>query len=318
MDDKAYFSALYEIARHLNREFSLHSALKKSLEKTVQLLHLETGWIWLVQDNVKSVYLAASYNLPPALSNHPERLSGWCYCIKKYLSNEMPQASNISEITCTRFKEIKSGTKDLKFHASVPINVNEEKVGLLNLLSKESQQLDEKQLAILSTISELIAITIQRTRTQAKAKTHTEDSVTDILQRVIQPKLKALDQNLQQARTFAEKKAFSHTVQSIQASIDTLDNLTRQFSLISAEASDLQISQNKEPSFHYPSSPLTPRELEVLALTKKGCTNRQIAEQLFITERTVKFHMSSILSKLFANTRTEAVEIAMQRGLIGL
>ena len=87
MSDKEYFSHLYEIASTLNREFSLPAALRVSLEKTVQLLNPETGWIWLVQTDVKSVYLAASYNLPPALSNHPGRLSGWCFCIEKYLSN---------------------------------------------------------------------------------------------------------------------------------------------------------------------------------------------------------------------------------------
>ena len=91
MHDKEYFSHLYEIASHLNKEFSLPSALRKALEKTVELLDLQTGWIWLVQADNISVYLAASYNLPPALSNNPERLSGWCYCIKKYLSDLMWQ-----------------------------------------------------------------------------------------------------------------------------------------------------------------------------------------------------------------------------------
>jgi len=104
MSDKEYFSHLYEIAANLNREFSLPAALRVSLEKTVQLLNLETGWIWLVQADVKSVYLAASYNLPPALGNHPERLSGWCYCIEKYLSNDIAKARNISEIACSRLK----------------------------------------------------------------------------------------------------------------------------------------------------------------------------------------------------------------------
>ena len=55
---------------------------------------------------------------------------------------------------------------------------------------------------------------------------------------------------------------------------------------------------------------------EVLVLVKKGMTNKQIADQLFISERTVKYHISSILSKLFAQTRTEAVETAIQRGLL--
>jgi DNA-binding NarL/FixJ family response regulator len=61
---------------------------------------------------------------------------------------------------------------------------------------------------------------------------------------------------------------------------------------------------------------LTPRELEVLGLISEGLQNSEIAERLFVTERTVKFHVSSILAKLGADNRTEAVAIAARRGLI--
>lgn len=62
--------------------------------------------------------------------------------------------------------------------------------------------------------------------------------------------------------------------------------------------------------------PLTAREREVLRLLARGLTNKQIAAELVITERTVKFHVSAILGKLDAGNRTEAVRRAMQRGLI--
>lgn len=64
--------------------------------------------------------------------------------------------------------------------------------------------------------------------------------------------------------------------------------------------------------------PLTDREEEVLQLLAKGKTNKQIADELFITERTAKFHVSSILGKLGAENRTEAVTLAAQRGLVEL
>ncbi|MQA91215.1 MAG: response regulator [Gemmatimonas sp.] len=61
---------------------------------------------------------------------------------------------------------------------------------------------------------------------------------------------------------------------------------------------------------------LSPRELEVLELVATGLTNRQVAQRLFVTERTVKFHVSAILAKLGAANRTEAVGIARERGVL--
>jgi DNA-binding NarL/FixJ family response regulator len=64
--------------------------------------------------------------------------------------------------------------------------------------------------------------------------------------------------------------------------------------------------------------PLTPREHEVLRLLAEGKVNKEIAAALIISERTVKFHVSSILGKLGAGNRTEAVRLAVQRGLVTL
>lgn len=66
------------------------------------------------------------------------------------------------------------------------------------------------------------------------------------------------------------------------------------------------------------SDTLTPREVEVLKLMAQGLQNKEIALKLVISERTVKFHVSSILSKLGAGNRTEAVSLAAQRGLVDL
>jgi DNA-binding NarL/FixJ family response regulator len=61
---------------------------------------------------------------------------------------------------------------------------------------------------------------------------------------------------------------------------------------------------------------LTVRELQVLALIATGASNRDIADQLAISERTATTHTSNILGKLGAKSRTEAVAIATQRGLV--
>jgi DNA-binding NarL/FixJ family response regulator len=67
-----------------------------------------------------------------------------------------------------------------------------------------------------------------------------------------------------------------------------------------------------------PSESLTEREREVLQLLAQGRTNKEIAASLVISERTVKFHVSSILAKLNVGNRTEAVTLAAQQGLVQL
>jgi len=61
---------------------------------------------------------------------------------------------------------------------------------------------------------------------------------------------------------------------------------------------------------------LTVRELEVLRLIQDGHRNKQIADELTISETTVNFHIKNIVSKLGANDRTHAVTIAVRRGML--
>lgn len=67
-----------------------------------------------------------------------------------------------------------------------------------------------------------------------------------------------------------------------------------------------------------PLEPLTPRETEVLNQLADGLTNKAIAQNLHISEHTVKFHIGTLLSKLDANSRTEAVTTGIKAGLVML
>jgi DNA-binding NarL/FixJ family response regulator len=62
--------------------------------------------------------------------------------------------------------------------------------------------------------------------------------------------------------------------------------------------------------------PLTPRESEVLQMLASGLGNKEIAAKLGISEHTIKFHVASILGKLGAASRTEAVSLGIRRGLV--
>jgi DNA-binding NarL/FixJ family response regulator len=63
---------------------------------------------------------------------------------------------------------------------------------------------------------------------------------------------------------------------------------------------------------------LTPRETEVLTCITQGRSNREIAEQLHISEKTVRIHVSAVLDKMGARDRTQATIFALQRGLVHL
>lgn len=89
-----------------------------------------------------------------------------------------------------------------------------------------------------------------------------------------------------------------------------------------AEYARLVSAVGQPPSQVAPAPPpipvgeLTPRESEVLRLVAGGLSNRQIAEQLYLTEGTVKNHVSAIYAKLHARDRAQAISMALRQGLV--
>ena len=308
---------LNKIAFQLNGASELEEALQTTLKHMVELMQMQTAWIWLLHPDSNSVFLSASHNLPPALTQHPERLSGWCYCIDKYLANNLESAANISEITCTRLKDLAEGTNELRYHASVPLYASDKKIGLLNMLSKTSGQLTKRQLDLLHTIGDLLSVAIDRARLFEKSKTAGVMEERQRLARQIEQNLtNTIDQLLLKITRFQSGENPDKSNQQLTELKQMVINLQNS---IGQSLNDLSASSTTaipDNPIQYPSSPLTRREFEVLELLKKGKTNKTIAAQLFISERTVKFHVSTILGKLNARNRTNAVQIAVTKGII--
>lgn len=84
---------------------------------------------------------------------------------------------------------------------------------------------------------------------------------------------------------------------------------------LAPEAAQALIQATRSP-VNKPGFDLTDREREVLALIVEGLNNNQIANRLVVSVSTAKFHVSSILSKLGASSRTEAVALALQNKLV--
>jgi two-component system, NarL family, response regulator LiaR len=83
---------------------------------------------------------------------------------------------------------------------------------------------------------------------------------------------------------------------------------------LSPEAAQALVQGLKQPRSE--NHDLTEREQEILALMVDGLPNHQIAEKLVVSQSTVKFHVSNILSKLEVSTRTEAVSVALKHKLV--
>jgi len=83
-----------------------------------------------------------------------------------------------------------------------------------------------------------------------------------------------------------------------------------------ANANGFASTSARSPELDELAEPLTPRESEVLQMLATGLGNKEIASKLAISEHTIKFHVASILGKLGAGTRTEAVSIGIRRGLV--
>jgi DNA-binding NarL/FixJ family response regulator len=81
------------------------------------------------------------------------------------------------------------------------------------------------------------------------------------------------------------------------------------------EGTDTDTDEEK-PGHDAPAQALTSREVEVLRLLSTGLQNKEMAAELNVSIRTVKFHISSILNKLGAGNRTEALAIAIRQGLV--
>jgi NarL family two-component system response regulator LiaR len=82
---------------------------------------------------------------------------------------------------------------------------------------------------------------------------------------------------------------------------------------LAPEAAQVLIQATTQPAI---GSDLTEREREVLALMVQGLSNQEIAAKLYVSQSTVKFHVSSILAKLYVNNRTEAVALAVKHKLV--
>lgn len=156
---------LNTIARELNKSVSLEETLNTALAQTARLLDLETGWIYLIDQESGQPVLTATQNLPPGMLKNPGLMEGWYHCLKKFVNDDLKDSTNVDVATSSRLSKLAGGTSGLKYHASIPITSQHgKKHGVLNVASRDRQKLTPRQLRILNTIGDLLGIAVERSR----------------------------------------------------------------------------------------------------------------------------------------------------------
>ena len=158
---------LNALAQALSQSLDLAQVLHTALDKVAELLELETGWVWLLDERTGASRLAAARELPPGLVEHPELMEGACYCLNTYRAGDLRGAANVNVVWCSRLEKLVEGTNELQCHASIPLYADDRKLGILNVASRDWRELSDDELNLLYTVGVLVSLAIERTRLAA-------------------------------------------------------------------------------------------------------------------------------------------------------
>lgn len=163
----ADLKTLGEITQTLNQSVDVYSTLNESLATLVELMALDTGWIFLKEEIAvdpwwgKGYVLAAHYNLPPAMNlENPDAWKGGCDCQGFCNRGKLTEAYN--EVNCSRLADLEGERRGLLVHASAPLRSGPRVSGILNVAALAWDDFSPRALALLQNAGTQIGITLER------------------------------------------------------------------------------------------------------------------------------------------------------------
>ena len=153
-------AAMFRISEGLNKATTQRTVCENALERALDLPGVRAGWISVLEEGGNFVMLA-SRNVPPGLMQ-PGALDGPCLCRRKLLAGELDSMTNILE--CERLQQARGDTQGLRFHASVPIWVGEQALGVMNLVGSERGLFSEEDARNLYAVGNQLGIALARAR----------------------------------------------------------------------------------------------------------------------------------------------------------
>lgn len=162
--DHSNITILKEIAELLNEETDLDKMLNGALAKFIDGTKFETGWIFFINEKGRAE-LVAHKNLPEALANNDcfHLRKGGCWCVSRFRNQELERASNIIE--CQRIEAAIEEHEDnagVTHHSTVPLQIGDERFGLLNVAASNTVSYSEEDLELLESVAFQLGSAIKR------------------------------------------------------------------------------------------------------------------------------------------------------------
>lgn len=226
----AHLNTLTALAQALSHAADLRQSLDAALATVAELLGLETGWVWLLDEETGEPRLAAARALPPELRDHPDALTGDCYCLSTFRDGDLRGAANVNVVRCSRlarawcFVPFSCRGRELRCHTSVPLQVGDRRIGMLNVASRDWRVLTADELNLLTTAGALVSLAIERTRLEAEGARMRAAEVRNQLAREIHDtlaqSLAALTLQLEVADAHASRMGDAALIESVSRALD--------------------------------------------------------------------------------------------------
>lgn len=214
---------LNALAQALSRSVDLDQVLHTALEKLAELLELETGWVWLLDEATGAARLAATRSLPPGLVARPSLMAGPCLCLTSYRAGDLRGAANVNVVWCSRLSRLPDERNGLRCHASIPLYAGERKLGIVNVASQDWRELSDEELDLLYTVGALVSLAVERTRLAAQdaqlAALAERNRLAREIHDTLAQSLAAIAMQLETADAVAERSDNDRLVESVRRAL---------------------------------------------------------------------------------------------------
>ena len=175
---------LCRIAEGFNEAATEQELLDVTMERALELPGVRAAWI-LMRKGDFNVSLAASRGLPAALEA-PGAMEGDCLCLRQLLHGGVEAKSAIIE--CERLAEVRDDRTPLRYHATVPLSIDGQTVGVMNLVGEDQGLFRDEELECLDTVGHQLSVALSRSHLQARLEEKVKERTEALLEEIVERK----------------------------------------------------------------------------------------------------------------------------------